>query len=309
MSGPGALGAGHVVVPAALGGERLDRALSLLQGLSRGDAADRVARGLVSVDGRVVLQRSRRVREGEALAVRAAPPAGVSGALRPALSLVHVDDDLIVVDKQAGLVVHPGAGLQEPTLSGELSLRFPEISSVGDVERPGIVHRLDRGTSGLLVVARSQQAYTRLVADLAARRVRRGYVAMVLGTLADDEGTIDAPLARSRRDPTRMTVRAGGREARTHYRVTERFGGPRAMSLLEVHLETGRTHQIRVHMAAIGHPVAADARYGGADATLALGRPFLHAARLILRHPRSGEEMDWSSPLPDDLAKLLARLR
>jgi 23S rRNA pseudouridine1911/1915/1917 synthase len=211
------------------------------------------------------------------------------------------------VAKQAGLVVHPGAGHTSGTLVHGLLARYPEIGDVGDPFRPGIVHRLDRETSGLLVVARSARAYDSLVAQLSERLVERRYLALVWGRLQSPRGTIDAPIGRSEARRTRMAVRETGRPARTGYAVQAEYEVPRC-SLLECTLETGRTHQIRVHLAAIGNPVVGDATYGGQREPIALTRPFLHAQRLTFEHPSSGERVTFDEPLPPDLGAVLARL-
>jgi 23S rRNA pseudouridine1911/1915/1917 synthase len=212
-----------------------------------------------------------------------------------------------VVNKPAGVVVHPGAGHDRGTLVNGLLALFPEIASVGDPMRPGIVHRLDRDTSGLLLVARSARAYDALVAALAQHEVEREYVALVWGHLASPHGLIDAPIGRSEARRTRMAVRDAGKPARTEYRVEETFVDP-VCALLTCGLETGRTHQIRVHLSAIGHPVVGDATYGGARDSLPLGRPFLHATRIGFAHPVSGAAMAFESPLPAELQGVLDQL-
>jgi 23S rRNA pseudouridine1911/1915/1917 synthase len=222
--------------------------------------------------------------------------------------VVHEDAEVIVIDKPAGLVVHPGAGHADGTLVNGLLARFPELAAVGDPARPGIVHRLDAGTSGLLVVARTPPAYASLTAQLGERSVERAYDTLVAGRVENDEGVVDAPIGRSTREPTRMAVRADGRAARTRYLVVSRWTEPQAVSRLECRLETGRTHQIRVHLAAIGHPVVGDVRYGGGRSALPLDRPFLHAARLRFRHPGTGEPVAFASSLPPDLQAVLDRL-
>jgi 23S rRNA pseudouridine1911/1915/1917 synthase len=227
--------------------------------------------------------------------------------------VVHADADVAVVDKPAGLVVHPGAGHQEGTLVGGLLSRFPDLSAlvvagVCPPDRPGIVHRLDKGTSGLLAVARTEAAYGALVAQLADRSMQRRYLALVEGSVADDRGEIDAPIGRSTRKPTKMAIAAGGRAARTRFTVLERRHLPRPTTLVELSLESGRTHQIRVHMAAIGHPVVGDARYGTPERALGPGRFFLHAHRLGFTHPTSGEHMEFSAGLPADLDRYLGGL-
>jgi 23S rRNA pseudouridine1911/1915/1917 synthase len=223
--------------------------------------------------------------------------------------LVHLDDHLLVVDKPAGLVVHPGAGQRTGTLVHGLLAHHPEVLGVGpDPVRPGIVHRLDKGTSGLLVVARTQDAYESLVEQLSSRSVERRYLTLVWGCPEPATGVVDAPIGRSRRDPTRMTVSATGREARTRYEVRERFTEPIVASLLECKLETGRTHQIRVHLAAIGRPVVGDPRYKGARSSFKTPRMFLHAHTLAFDHPASGERVSFTAPLPIDLQGVLDRL-
>lgn len=221
----------------------------------------------------------------------------------PALRVVHLDDALAVVDKPAGLVVHPAPSHRGPTLVDELG----ELLSGGaDPERPGIVHRLDKGTSGLLVVARDDAAHAALQAQVREREVERVYLALAGGRLGSRTGTIDAPIGRASRQRTRMAVSgAASRQARTHFEVLELLP---LESYLEARLETGRTHQIRAHFAAIGHPLTGDPTYGGAE-RYGLGRQFLHAHRLAFDHPLSGERLSFSSPLPDDLAAALEAAR
>jgi 23S rRNA pseudouridine1911/1915/1917 synthase len=293
-------------VPAALAGERLDRMVAMVSGASRSEVADLIASGRVTVDGKPVTQRSMRLSEGQQVSADLGELATTATALPQAdplvgLTVIHVDDDLLVIDKPAGLVVHPGAGNTEGTLVNGLLARYPEIATVGDPARPGIVHRLDKGTSGLLLVARTQAAYTALVAMLSAHEVERRYLALVWGEFEVLSGMIDAPIGRSAREPTRMTVSARGKEARTRYEVVATYREPVTLSLVECRLETGRTHQIRVHLAAIGHSVVGDDRYQGSRASFAFPRPWLHAAALRLRHPITGEELSFDSPLPEDL--------
>ena len=300
------------VVPRALDGQRLDRVVAMVAGCSRSEAAALVDAGGVTVGGRAVTTRSHRVAEGDALQVAAADrPAGEALAPDPTVEvpLVYEDADLLVVDKPAGLVVHPGAGQHAGTLVHGLLARYPEIRAVGQPDRPGIVHRLDKGTSGLLLVARSQPAYDELVAMLAARRVERRYRALVWGAVDSPTGMVDAPVGRSARDRTRMVVTLSGKDARTRYEVVRRFTDPVTVTELRCKLETGRTHQIRVHMASIGHPVVGDPRYGGRRASLPSPRPWLHAEHLALEHPLTGVPLAFDSPLPADLATVLATLR
>jgi len=300
------------VVPRALDGQRLDRVVAMVAGCSRSEAAALVDAGDVAVGGRAITTRSHRVAEGDALEV-VAPDRSADEVLAPdpgvEVPLVFEDPDMLVVDKPAGLVVHPGAGQRAGTLVNGLLARFPEIRTVGQPDRPGIVHRLDKGTSGLLLVARSERAYEPLVAMLEARRVDRRYRALVWGAVDSPTGMVDAPVGRSARDRTRMAVTLAGKEARTRYEVVRGFTDPVTVTELRCRLETGRTHQIRVHMASIGHPVVGDARYGGRRASLPVPRPWLHAEHLALAHPVSAEPLAFDSPLPADLEAVLATLR
>jgi len=292
----------ELTVPDALAGERVDRAVALLTGWSRSEVQALLARGAVLVDG-AVPAKSARLRAGGALALLDEPePAGAPTGEPVPVDVRVADDDVLVVHKPAGLVVHPGAGHEHGTLVQGLLDRYPELAGVGDPRRPGIVHRLDRDTSGLLVVARTPAAYDRLVADLAGHDVERRYLALVRGVPAAARATVDAPIGRSTRQRTRMAVRAVGKPARTTYEVLARDGDDAA--LLECRLETGRTHQIRVHLAAIGHPVLGDAAYGAAGGPL--GRPFLHAYRLAFTHPRAGDRREYEAALPEDLRVVLA---
>ena len=300
------------VVPAALGGERVDKVVALLTGMARADVARLVEQGGVRVGGRPVAARSRRLAEGEELEVDvpdARKTPGVAPDPSVEVAVVFADDDVAVVDKAAGVVVHPGAGQAGGTLAAGLVARWPELAGVGEPDRPGIVHRLDKGTSGLMLVARTRVAHAALSAQLERREVERRYLAVVWGTVEAPAGLVDAPVGRAERDPTRMSVSARGRQARTRYEVLERFTEPAAATFVECRLETGRTHQIRVHLAAIGHPVLGDARYGGGRSARLAPRPFLHAHRLAFDHPITGERLVFSSELPDDLREVLVAYR
>ena len=300
------------VVPEALAGERVDRIVAMVTGASRSEVASLIEAGAVSVDGQVASSRSARLGAGEAIEVDV-PDAAVAQRLVPepdiVVPIVHADDHLLVIDKPAGLVVHPGAGQRTGTLVHGLLARHPELLGVGvDPIRPGVVHRLDKGTSGLLLVARTQVAYEALVAALAAREVHRRYRALAWGTFDAPRGLIDAPIGRSTREPTRQAVDERGKEARTRYEVRQAFVEPVAVTELACTLETGRTHQIRVHLRSIGHPVVGDARYEGARQSLPMARPFLHAELLELAHPVTGQPLAFESELPADLASVLERL-
>lgn len=298
-------------IPSALAGDRLDRVVALLADLSRAQSAALIAGGGVTIDGVPASAGKVKLEEGQTITIDTARlpekerPCGDSSVQ---VNVVHADDDVIVVDKQQGLVVHPGAGNPAGTLVNGLLAVYPEIATVGDPFRPGIVHRLDAGTTGLMVVARSTDAYESLVDQLSQRLVHREYVAVAVGTFDAKSGVIDAAIGRDARELTKMAVRIDGKMARTHYAVLREFRSPIIASLVRCELETGRTHQIRVHLAAIGHPVLGDATYGGVRSTVPFSRPALHAVRLTFAHPRSGEEMSFEAPLPADMEGLIGRL-
>jgi 23S rRNA pseudouridine1911/1915/1917 synthase len=296
-----------IVVPEELAGERVDRAVALLTGWSRADVQALLAAGDVLVGGEPT-GKSKRLESGDVIELLRAPVPDAPPGPEPVEIVVrYADDDVIVVAKPAGLVVHPGAGHEHGTLVSGLLEQFPELAGVGDRFRPGIVHRLDRETSGLLVVARSPRAYDALVAQLSGRTVDRGYDALVWGVPAARRGIVDAPIGRSQSRRTRMAVRSEGRPARTAYDVMQTWSAP-LVARVECRLETGRTHQIRVHLAAIGHPVVGDPAYRGVRDSLPLRRPFLHARALGFDHPATGERLQFDEPLPPDLTAVLERL-
>lgn len=281
-------------------------AASRLPDLSRSRIQHLIASGELTLDGGRI-KPAVRVRRGQRVDVRVVPPD--PSTLRPeamALDIVYEDADLLVINKPPGLTVHPGSGRPGGTLANALLARLPELAALGEGLRPGIVHRLDKDTSGLLVVARSARALTSLRSQLASRFLSRTYLALVHGPLAGREGTIDAPIGRHPRHRTKMAVVPSGRPAVTRYRVVESF--PRH-SLLEVALVTGRTHQIRVHFAHIGHPVAGDRVYGRGRDDLSIERQALHAWRLRLQHPASGEAMAFEAPPPPDFTSAVAQAR
>ena len=294
-------------IPSALADERLDRVVALMAEVSRSIAARMIDEGAVAVDGVVATSGSTRVEFGNRIEAVVLAPTDPRPVADPTVEflVVYEDAHVVVVDKPADLVVHPGAGHQDRTLVNGLLSRYPELASVGQSHRPGIVHRLDRTTSGLLVVARTSEAYGQLVAQMSSHEPERIYQALVWGHLDADRGTIDAPIGRSPRHPTRMAVIDRGRPARTHYEVIERFLRPRETSLLKCRLETGRTHQIRVHLRAIGHPVVGDRAYDGHRPGIELERPFLHACSLRFRHPVTNERVELESPLATDLVGTL----
>jgi 23S rRNA pseudouridine1911/1915/1917 synthase len=300
-------------VPDGLAGERVDAALARLLGLSRTRAAEIAAAGGVRVDGREV-GKSDRLVAGAWLEVEI-PEVVAPSALEivaepvPGMVVVYDDDDLVVIDKPVGVAAHPSPGWTGPTVVGALAAVGYRISTSGSAERQGIVHRLDAGTSGLMVVAKSEHAYTVLKRAFKERTVEKVYHALVQGHPEPTTGTIDAPIGRHPSSDWKFAVVADGKPSITHYEVLEML--PSA-SLVEVHLETGRTHQIRVHFAATRHPCVGDLTYG-ADPTLAarvgLKRQWLHAMRLGFHHPSTGQWLELSSEYPEDLARSLAVLQ
>lgn len=319
MSQEGAsLGASRVSLSVAPGeGDRLDRFLADHLELSRTRIQALIAGGRVQVDGRTP-RKSERVEPGSVVTVEIPPPEAVEIVPEDLpVSIVYQDADLLVVDKAAGMVVHPAPGHRSGTLVNALLFHVPDLAGIGGRLRPGIVHRLDRDTSGLLVVAKTDRAHLALADALKRRRVKRLYLAACWGHLEESPLTVDAPIGRDPRDRKRMAVVEGGRRAVTRARVRERW---LQADLLGVALQTGRTHQIRVHLAHMGHPVVGDAVYGaGWGRGMAGGggrwareldrrttRHFLHAAELAFEHPVSGERMRFRSPLPADLAQVAA---
>lgn len=297
-----------LVVPGHLDGARADRVVAELCGVSRRTARATVEAGGVVRNGEA-LSGSARVRPGDALHVTVAETTTVT-LPEPdvAFDVAYEDDVIVVVDKPAGVVVHPGAGRSRGTLANGLLARYPEVAALGDESRWGIVHRIDRDTSGLLIVARQQAAFEFLQSALKRRDVKRNYRTLVIGGFASATGTIEAPIGRDPSDPTRMAVVEGGRNARTHYRRLAEWADAN-VSYAAVALETGRTHQIRVHMKSIGHPVVGDAVYGSRR-TIAgdPGRTWLHATSLTFEHPSGSGPMTVHSNLPDDLASSLEQL-
>lgn len=292
-------------VPDSLNGERADVGVSRLRGVSRTAAANMISDGLVKVGGKSV-SRADKLVAGKRLTIQDAP---VDPALTAEptvdLPIVYQDDDLVVVDKPVGVAAHPSPGWTGPTVTRGLAAAGISVASSGPTEREGIVHRLDVGTSGLMVVARTPQAYTSLKAQFKEREVSKTYHALVQGHPDPSGGTIDAPIGRHPNHDYRFAVLNEGKPSVTHYRTLEAYS---YASLLEVDLETGRTHQIRVHMSAMNHPCCGDLTYG-ADPTLAkklgLTRQWLHAVALSITHPRTGERLSFESPYPADLAHAL----
>ena len=297
-------------VPDGLSGERVDAALAKLLGFSRSFAAEVAEAGGVTVDGRTVGKSDRLPRDAW-LEVSWQPrrEPSIQPVAVESLRIVHDDDDLVVIDKPVGVAAHPSVGWEGPTVLGALAAAGFRIATSGPAERAGIVHRLDAGTSGLMVVAKSESAYRELKRQFHDREVSKIYHAVVQGHPDPFSGTIDAPIGRHPGSAWKFAVVAGGKPSVTHYDTLEAFP---AATLLEIHLETGRTHQIRVHMAAQRHPCVGDAMYGAdpvLSARLGLTRQWLHAMRLGFRHPGTGVEVEFSSVYPDDLQHALDVLR
>jgi 23S rRNA pseudouridine1911/1915/1917 synthase len=286
---------------------RVDAYIAIaLPDVSRAQAQSLLEGGSLVLNGRTA-KASARVSAGDSISGTlrvlgglTAPPEAID------LTIVYQDADLAVVDKPAGLVVHPAPGHESGTLANAIAARFPQTAEIGGAERPGIVHRLDKETSGLLVVALTARAHRSLQEQLARRTAGREYLSLVRGRMRPTDGVIDAPIGRDRDDRKRMApYGVAGRPARTLYWTAEEIGG---FALVRAKLQTGRTHQIRVHFAALGHPIAGDSTYGG-PIVPGLSRQFLHATRLILASPSTGAEMTFESPLPDELARVLEQLR
>jgi len=297
----------EALVPAAGEGVRLDSFLASCAGISRTSAKELILSGLVWVDGRGISKPSFRLREGQRVEALLPPAEGVV-ELKPEpveFGLVYLDEHLIVVDKPAGLVVHPAPGNWSGTLANGLLYAFPELAGVGGEGRPGLVHRLDKETSGLMVVARSSIARRSLLEQFSRRSVEKGYLALVLGKPSPERGVIDAPVGRNPFDRKKMAVVFGGKEAITEYRVLRSFG---EVSLVECRPKTGRTHQIRVHLSWMGFPILGDALYAKGRPPEWVRRLMLHAYLLVFRHPVWGSEMRFTSRLPGDFRDALRRV-
>ncbi|MGB2694229.1 MAG: RluA family pseudouridine synthase [Dehalococcoidia bacterium] len=293
-------------------GERLDVFVARgVAEITRSRARKLIDEGLVVVDGRLPAKAGVALEAGQHIRVTIPPPEPLD--LEPEaipLRVVYEDDDLLVVDKAAGLAVHPSPGHRSHTLVNAVLAHCPSLSGIGGKQRPGIVHRLDKDTSGLIIVAKNDVAHLSLARQLKERKVKKTYIALVDGRVEPPEGIIDAPIARHPGDRKRMAVVERGRDARTRYRVLRdlpaRQAGIAGRALLEVRPESGRTHQIRVHLASIGHPVVGDPLYNKrGSAPPGLRRQFLHAQRLAFAHPRTGERIELEAPLPDDLQAVM----
>ena len=284
---------------------RLDQYLAGLDtGMTRSQLSRLIVEGQALVNGRPA-KPSSKVRAGDSVSLSVPPPrpTGVVAQDIP-VTVVYQDESVVVIDKPAGLAVHPGPGHPDMTLVNALLAMCPDIQGIGGEIRPGIVHRLDKDTSGLMMVAKTHQAHNDLSAQIKARQVTKGYLALVEGSLKSTEGKVDAPVGRHPRRRIRMAVVVGGKEARTNYKVRQELRGH---SLVELYLETGRTHQIRVHMAHLGHPLVGDTTYG--HASHLVDRHFLHAFHLGFKHPITGKPLDFKIDLPPDLTPAIDALR
>lgn len=308
----------NVLVTENLDGSRLDRALAvLLPELSRSALARLIEEGRVTVAGRLVTKASARVATGDALAVEIPPPLPSTLASQDLpITILYEDELLVVIDKPAGQVVHPAAGHADETLVNALLFHIRDLSGIGGELRPGIVHRLDKDTSGVMVIAKNDEAHRKLTAAWPTEAVRKEYLAVVYGTPPNSRGTIDAPIGRDPGDRKRMGIVAGGRRAVTDYEIVKPL---RHSSLLRCFLHTGRTHQIRVHLKSLGYPIIGDPLYSGPQwrgipdkklqkAIKEMTRQALHASRLTIPHPRTGQSMTFEAPMPADLAALVAAL-
>ncbi|MBK9123114.1 MAG: RluA family pseudouridine synthase [Chloroflexi bacterium] len=289
--------------------DRLDRWLSeRIARLTRAQIQTIIRDGGVTIDGRPAKPAAKLKGRGERIRI-VIPPPPPSELIPDALPLdvLYEEPSFAVINKPAGMIVHPGAGVERGTLANALLARYPELAQVKGQRRHGIVHRLDKMTSGAMVVARTEEALNALAKQFAGRTVSKQYVALLESAPKPDAGTIALPIARDPEHRTRMAVVRNGRSAVTHYRVVETFTG--GYALVEARIETGRTHQIRVHFAHVGCPVVGDTTYGFRKPRIKLGRTFLHAARLAFDHPRDGRRLEFAAPLPDELERVLRRLR
>jgi 23S rRNA pseudouridine1911/1915/1917 synthase len=293
-----------LLAAADLAGERLDVFCARTAGQTRAQMQRVIESAAVQVNGQPA-KANHKLKLGDSVCIALPAPAPVDIAPEDIpLSIIYEDADMAVIDKPQGMVVHPAAGNAGGTLVNAALYHLKDLSGIGGEMRPGIVHRIDKLTSGLIVMAKNDVAHQSLSAQLKAHTARRTYLALVEGNIKQEEGTVNAPIGRHRLDRKKMAVTSGGRAAITHWRVLMRYGD---FTLVEARLETGRTHQIRVHLASLGHPVAGDTVYGPAKPKLGLKGQALHAARLTLRHPRTGEEMTFAAPVPGHFLSALKR--
>ena len=288
-------------------GERVDRVIAFFSGLSRSKVSDLISKRLILRNGIPIKKGSEIVHTNDEISM----PNLVDEAVEEIASdesinfeVVFEDDSVIVVSKPSGLIVHPGSGIANGTLVNGLAAQFPDLREIGDPSRLGLVHRLDRGTSGLLIVARTPEALDNLKFQMQERHVHRQYFAIVAGHVESNKGVVDAPLGRDPKNPLKRAVINSGKYARTHYEIDQKYESPFKVSMLNCRLETGRTHQIRVHLAAIGHPVLGDELYGGRTSFNIENRLALHAKMLTFLHPKTKNLMNFESPLPAELTSM-----
>lgn len=295
------------VIPVGIDDMRIDKAVALETHLSRSTIANMFENDLVLCNGKNV-KRSEKIFAGDVISVTFPDENDekVQGQ-DIELNIVYEDDHIVVINKEPHMVVHPGAGNKDGTIANALVYKYSDISEVGESHRPGIVHRLDVGTSGLLVAVKTNEAYEKFVEMFSTHDVERDYLALVWGRMETSEGIIDAPIGRSPNRATQMAVVETGKPARTHYKVRDHYP-EKNVTLLDISLETGRTHQIRVHCSAIDHPIVGDKTYGGYRQNLEVPRPFLHAHTLRFDHPVTNEKMTFSAGLPEDLLSVLNAL-
>ena len=293
-------------------GERVDRVIAFFSGLSRSKVSDLISKRLILRNGIPIKKGSEIVHTNDEISM----PNLVDEAVEEIASdesidfeVVFEDDSVIVVSKPSGLIVHPGSGIANGTLVNGLAAQFPDLREIGDPTRLGLVHRLDKGTSGLLIVARTPEALENLKFQMQERHVHRQYFAIVAGHVESNKGVVDAPLGRDPKNPLKRAVINSGKYARTHYEIDQKYESPFKVSMLNCRLETGRTHQIRVHLAAIGHPVLGDELYGGRTSFNIENRLALHAQMLTFLHPKTKNIMNFESPLPAELTSMKGTFR
>jgi len=293
-------------------GERVDRVIAFFSGLSRSKVSDLISKRLILRNGIPIKKGSEIVHLNDEISM----PNLVGEAVEEIASdesidfeVIFEDDSVIVVSKPSGLIVHPGSGIANGTLVNGLAAQFPDLREIGDPTRLGLVHRLDKGTSGLLIVARTPEALDNLKFQMQERHIHRQYFAIVAGHLESNKGVVDAPLGRDPKNPLKRAVINSGKYARTHYEIDQKYESPFKVSMLNCRLETGRTHQIRVHLAAIGHPVLGDELYGGRTSFNSENRLALHAQVLTFLHPITSNLMHFESPLPAELTSMKAAFR
>ena len=288
-------------------GERVDRVIAFFSGLSRSKVSDLISKRLILRNGIPIKKGSEIAHTDDMITMPNLSNVVVEEIASDTsidFGIVFEDDSVIVINKPSGLIVHPGSGIANGTLVNGLAAQFPDLRNIDDPTRLGLVHRLDKGTSGLLIVARTVEALDNLKFQMQKRQVHRQYFAIVAGHVESDKGVVDAPLGRDPKNPLKRAVIQSGKDARTHYEIDQKFESPLKISTLNCRLETGRTHQIRVHLAAIGHPVLGDELYGGRTSFNIDNRLALHAQMLTFSHPKTNNQMNFECPIPDELISM-----